>query len=116
MESTKSASDAAMLSVARGVVGARDLLEQSQPQRSPIPARGALTLLGVALVALQCAGLVFVMAALVWFPESAEGIRLRSPMGLVVVAFVLSGGMACIALVLKAMGFEVVRRAGSRHG
>jgi hypothetical protein len=69
-----------------------------------------LTKPGVALVALQCASLVFVLATLVLLPESAQGIGLRTPVGLVVAAFVLSGGLCCMALVLKAMGIEVARR------
>lgn len=90
---------------------AADLSEQSQPLHSQGIRQASLTLLGVALVALQCAALAFVLAALAWFPESAQGIRMRTPAGLAVSAFALSGGLSCIALVLKAMGFQIVRRA-----
>lgn len=80
------------------------------------PAGDAATLsvAGVALIALQCAGLIFVIAALAWFPESAQGIRLRTPQGLLVAALVLSGGLSCLGLVLGAMGFDVVQRKSPR--
>jgi hypothetical protein len=112
MESTNPDGSAVMTSMAQSLEGqAADLSEQSQPLRSQSTRRASLTMLGVALVALQCAGLVFVLAALAWLPESGQGIRMRTPAGLAVSAFALSGGLSCIALVLKAMGFQIVRRA-----
>jgi hypothetical protein len=108
MESTNPAGTAALASTAHGL-SAR-VLEQARPQLAFKPDGARLTIWGVALVALQCGGLVFVVMALMLFPEAAQSLRLRTPAGLVVTAFILSGGLSCIALVLKAMGLEVVQR------
>jgi hypothetical protein len=69
-----------------------------------------LTAAGVLLVACQCGGLVVVLAAMLWRPESLLGAALRTPRGLVFVAFVLAGGLSVAAPVLQWMGVPVARR------